>query len=101
MVAVLKLNGSVRVCVDLLQLNQGVKREVHPVFSVNESLAKSEQSKMFSIVGSCRCHLTKNQDTPYGWVCFDRVPFGICSAPKVYQRAMSNILEGIVESYVT
>ena len=54
MVPVLKPNGSssVRVCVDLVQLTPGVKREVHSMFSVDESLAKLGQSKIFSKLGA-------------------------------------------------
>ena len=105
MVPVLKPNGSVRVCVDLVQLNQSVKREAHPMFSVDESLAKLGQSKIFSKLdaNSGFWQMPLDQEsrllttfiTPYGRFCFNRVPFGICSAPEVYQRAMSNILEGI------
>ena len=105
MVPVLKQNGSVRVCVDLVQPNQSVKREVHPMFSVDESLAKLGQSKIFSKLdaNSGFWQMPLDQEsrllttfiTPYGRFCFNRVPFGICSAPEVYQRAISNILEGI------
>ena len=105
MVPVLKPNGSVSVCVDLVQLNQSVKREVPPMFSVDESLAKLGQSKIFSKLdaNSGFWQMPLDQEsrllttfiTPYGRFCFNRVPFGICSAPEVYQRAMSNILEGI------
>ena len=105
MVPVLKPNGSVRVCVDLVQLNQSVKREVYPMFSVDESLAKLGESKIFSKLdaNSGFWQMPLDQEsrllttfiTPYGRFCFNRVPFGICSAPEVYQRVMSNILEGI------
>ena len=105
MVPVLKPNGSVRICVDLVLLNRSVKREVHPMFSVDESLAKLGQSKVFSKLdaNSGFWQMPLDQEsrllttfiTPYGRFCFNRVPFGICSAPEVYQRAMSNILEGI------
>ena len=46
-VVVPKPNGSVRICVDLTHLNKAVQREVHPMFSVDESLAKLGQSKIF------------------------------------------------------
>ena len=47
-VVVPKPNGSVHICVDLTHLNKAVQREVHPMFSVDESLAKLGQSKIFS-----------------------------------------------------
>ena len=47
-VVVPKTNGSVRICVDLTHLNKAVQREVRPMFSDEESLAKLGQSKIFS-----------------------------------------------------
>ena len=37
MVVVPKPNGKVRICVDYTQLNKVVKREIHPMHSVDES----------------------------------------------------------------
>ena len=47
-VPVLKPNGSVRICVDLTHLNKAVQREIHPMPSVDEDLAKLGDSKIFS-----------------------------------------------------
>ena len=33
--------------------------------------------------------------TPFGRYCFQRLPFGITSAPEHFQRRMSALLEGI------
>ena len=44
MVPVLKPDGRVRICVDLTKLNQAVRREIHPMMSVDESLAKLGKS---------------------------------------------------------
>ena len=44
LVSVPKPNGNVRLCVDLTQLNKAVQREIHPMLSVDESLAKLEKS---------------------------------------------------------
>ncbi|XP_062593536.1 uncharacterized protein K02A2.6-like [Saccostrea cucullata] len=40
------------------------------------------------------CHLT-TFITPFGRYCFQRVPFGITSAPEIFQRRMSEILADI------
>ncbi|XP_076049320.1 uncharacterized protein LOC143029995 [Oratosquilla oratoria] len=48
MVNVVKPNGDVRICVDLTPLNKAVKREVHPMASVDENLAKLRGSKVFT-----------------------------------------------------
>ncbi|XP_054765371.2 uncharacterized protein K02A2.6-like [Lytechinus pictus] len=105
MVPVLKPNGSVRICVDLTSLNKAVEREIHPMSSVDESLAKLGKSTIFTkldansgfwqIPLSDESKLLTTFVTPFGRFCFDRLPFGITSAPEVFQRTMSNILEGL------
>ena len=48
MVITPKRNGDIRICVDLTNLNKAVKREVHPMASVDKSLTKVKNSKLFS-----------------------------------------------------
>ncbi len=105
MVCVPKANGNVRICVDFTQLNKGVKREVHPMPSVDESLSKLGQGKVFSKLdansGFWQVPLDEQSKllttfmTPFGRFCFNRLPFGISSAPEIFQRTMSGILEGL------
>ena len=47
-VPVPKPSGDVRLCVDLTQLNRAVQREIHPMPSVDESLAKLGKSRYFT-----------------------------------------------------
>ena len=103
-VPVLKPNGSVRICVDLTHLNKTVQREIHPTHSEDENLAKLGDSKIFSKVDANsgfwqiplddESKLLTTFFTPFGRFCFNRLPFGISSAPKIFQRSMSKILEG-------
>ena len=69
MVVVPKKTGTIRICVDLKPLNENIQREVHPLPTVD--------------------------DTPYGCYCFNKMPFGICSAPEHFQRQMEKILRGL------
>ena len=41
------------------------------------------------------CRLLRKFLTPFGRYYFNRFPFEICSAPKVSQRTMSSVLEGL------
>ena len=105
MVPVPKPNGSIRICVDLTHLNKAVEREIHPMSSVDESLAKLGKSSMFSKLDANsgfwqvpldeESRLLTTFITPYGRFCFNRLPFGIASAPEVFQKTMSTILEGL------
>ena len=48
MVVVPKKSGAIRICVDLKPLNESVKREIHPIPTVDEIMAQLSGSKMFS-----------------------------------------------------
>ena len=48
MFVVPKPSGEVRICVDLTKLNANIKREVHPLPSVDYTLCKIGNSKIFS-----------------------------------------------------
>ena len=105
MVIVPKPNGTVRICVDLTKLNASVCRERHILPSVEETLAQLGDAKVFSkldansgfwqIKLASESALLTTFITPFGRYCFKRLPFGISSAPKVFQRRMSEILNGI------
>ena len=101
-VVVPKPSGAVRICVDLTQLNKAVQREVFPMSSVDKSLAKLGQSKIFTKL-DCKSEfwqvpLSPNSRilttfiTPFGRFCFNRLPFGINSPPEIFQRMMPDIL---------
>ena len=105
MVVVPKKSGNVRICVDLKPLNQSVLREVHPLPKVDETLAQLAGAKVFSkldansgfwqIPLSQSSRLLTTFITPMGRYCFNKLPFGISSAPEHFQRRMSEILAGL------
>jgi len=104
MVVVPKPDGRVRICVDLIKLNQSVRRERHILPSVEQTLAQLGGATVFSKLdansGYWQMELTKQSAllttfiTPYGRYCFNRLPFGITSASEYFQRHMSDILQG-------
>ena len=105
MVVVPKPNGTVRICVDLTKLNQSVCRERHILPSVEQVLAQIGNAKVFSKLdansGFWQIELAQESAklttfiTPYGRFCFNRLPFGITSAPEHFQRRMSEVLQGL------
>ena len=105
MVVVPKSEGRIRICVDLKPLNTNVIREVHPLPTVDETLAQLSGAKRFSKIdansGFWQIPLAKESRplttfiTPFGRYCFNKMPFGISSAPEHFQRRMSQILEGL------
>lgn len=93
----------VRLCVDLTKLNEWVRRERHILPKVDETLAMLEGAKIFTKLdatsGFWQIPLTEESKllttfiTPFGRYAFNRLPFGISSAPEHFQRRMSQMLE--------
>ena len=105
MVIVPKKSGGVRVCVDLKPLNRCVLREYHPLPKVDEVLAQLTGAVMFSKLdansGFWQVPLSEKSRelttfiTPFGRYCYNKLPFGISSAPEHFQRRMHSLLEGL------
>ena len=105
MVVVPKSNGKVRICVDLTQLNQSVRRERHLLPAVDQTLAQLAGARIFSkldansgfwqIPLAAESALLTTFITPFGRFYFHRLPFGISSSPEHFQRRMSETLSGL------
>ncbi|XP_056142138.1 uncharacterized protein pogzb [Lampris incognitus] len=109
MVPVPKKNGEVRICVDLKQLNKVVKRKKYVLPTMDDILPELANAQVFSLLDAASgfWQLPLDEEiaklttfiTPFGRYFFHRVPFGITSAPEIFQREMSKVLqhqEGVV-----
>ncbi|UYV79978.1 K02A2.6-like [Cordylochernes scorpioides] len=109
MVAVPKPGGKVRICVDLTKLNQYIRRENYPLPATEHILGQLGNACYFSKLdansGFWQFGLAKESQklttfiTPFGRFLFKRIPFGISSAPEIFQRKMTQLLgkmEGVV-----
>lgn len=94
---------------DLTKLNGSVRRERHILPSVEQTLAQIDRAKYFSKLdaNSGYWQIELNPDsaklttfiTPFGRLYFNRLPFGITSAPEHFQRRMTEVvgdMEGVV-----
>ena len=80
-------------------------REVHPLPKVDETLAQLAGARVFSkldansgfwqILLSEFSQLPTTFINPVGRYCFNKLPFGISSAPEHFQRRMSELLTGL------
>ena len=105
MVVAPKPNGSERMYVDLMKLNENVMRKRHTMPSVEQTLAQLNEAKLFLKLdansGFWQIPLCKQSTllttfiTPFGRYCFNRMPLGITSAPEHFQHRMSEILQGL------
>ena len=95
----------IRICLVPSDPNKAVKREHYPIPTVEEIAAKIPDAKVFSVLDAKNGHLQKKIDyessllttmnTPLGRYRWLKIPFGIKSAPGLYQRAMDEMVEGI------
>lgn len=95
----------VRVCADLKRLNEGVKRERFILPRLDDATPKLAGAKVFSTLDASSgfwqipldpsCQKLTTFITPMGRFCFKRLPFGIISAPGIFQRLMSALLKGL------
>jgi transposase InsO family protein len=105
MVVVNKPNGSIRVCIDPRDLNPQIKREHYQLPSRDEIFSEVTGAVIFSKLDASHAFwqvkLTENCkklttfNTPFGRYAYDRLPYGLCSAPEVFHKYMSQIFEGI------
>ncbi|XP_064482891.1 uncharacterized protein K02A2.6-like [Ornithodoros turicata] len=105
MIVVPKKTAGVRICVDLTELNRFVLREWYPIPSVEHTLGRLSGARILSKLdansGFWQIPLSKESRllttfiTPFGRFCFNRLPFGVSSAPGHFQRRMREILAGL------
>ena len=104
MVTIVKPN-KLRICIDLRRLNEAVLREHYPLLTVEEVVSRIPGAKYFStfdaVSGFWQIPLDEASsrlttfNTPFGRYKFNRLPFGISSAPEVFQRVMHQMFDSI------
>lgn len=105
MVPVPKKNDKVRICADFTKLNEAVCREKFILPSVEHTLGMLAGARIFSKLdanmGFWQVPLSEESAklttfiTPFGRFYYNRLPFGITSAPEHFQQRMSLVLEGL------
>ena len=102
-VVVKKKSGAIRICTDFKKLNMAVKRERYMIPTIEDTLHKINGSSVFSKLdatsGFWQIPLDESTAklttfiTPFGRFFYKRLPFGISSAPEIFQRTMEDILK--------
>ena len=106
MVVVPKKNGTLRICLDPKDLNCAIQREHYPLPTIEDIATRLHGAKVFSVLdvrnGFWHVKLDESSSllttfhTPFGRYRWKRMPFGISSAPEVFQRRMHELIEGLV-----
>ena len=101
-----KSDGGVQICGDYkITVNRAAKLEKYPIPRIEELFASLSGGKTFSKLDLSHAYLQiplDEQSQPYvtinmhkGLFRYTRLPFGIASAPSIFQRVMENLLQGI------
>ena len=105
-VPVIKSDGSVRICGDYkVTVNQAAKVDHYPIPRIDDLFASLSGGKKFTKLDlshayqqvqldeASRQYVTIN--THKGLFQYNRLPFGVSSAPSIFQRIMETLLQGI------
>lgn len=112
-VPVLKKEGSVRICGDYkLTVNAACVTEQYPLPVIDDIFAALHIGDVYSTLDLRDAYNQIPLDeeskklttisTHKGLFCFNRLPFGVSSAPAIFQRTMENMLRGLtgVQAYL-
>ena len=104
MLVVAKPN-KLRICLDPRDLNKAIRREHYQLPTVEEVVTRLTHAKKFTVVDAKDGCWQKRLDTdssykttfntPFGRYRWKRMPFGICSAPEIWQRTMHEFVEDL------
>lgn len=104
-VPVVKPDGSIRLCGDFkLTANQATELEQYPLPKIEDLFAQLSNGKTFTKLDlrDAYCQLEVDEDTrrflvintQKGLFRYTRLPFGVASAPAIFQREIEKILQG-------
>lgn len=105
MVVAQKPNGQIRLCLDPKDLNVAIRREYYPMPTIEEVSTRLKNARFFTVLDAKngfwqitlddRSSMLTCFNTPFGRYRWMRMPFGINSAPEVWQRTMNQLVEGL------
>ena len=105
MVVVQKKNNKLRIYLDPRDLNRAIMRSHYPLPTIEQVATRLNKAKIFTVLDAktvfWQVRLDQNSsylttfNTPFGRYWWMRMPFGICSAPEVWQQWMNQLNEGL------
>lgn len=104
-VVVTKPNGSIRICLDPVDLNKAIIREPHLIPTIAELSERLNHQQYYTLLdlkdgfyhikldepSSFKCCFA----TPFGLYRFLRCPFGVSSAPELFQKLNEKVFGGL------
>lgn len=111
-VLVQKPSGDLRICLDPKFLNENIRRSHYQLPTIDTVASQLTNAKFFSVLdanaGFWMIPLDKPSSylctfsTPFGRFKFNRLPFGVRSAPEIFHRIVKQTFEDLtgVDSYI-
>ena len=100
-----KPDGSWRVVIDFRALNNLTKRDVYPLPNIEANLAALGKVDRLTVIdllmGFHQCELEESSKaktafgTPWGQMCYTRMPMGLTSSPGAFMRLVDAALRGL------
>jgi hypothetical protein len=100
-----KATGKLRLCLDPFHLNKAILRSHYPMRTIEDIAASLDGAQIFSVLDASQAfyQIKVNEqssklltfNTAFGRYKFLRMPFGISSAPEIWERVMGEVFEGI------
>jgi len=105
-VLVRKKDGGVRWCLDYRDLNNITQKDVFPLPKISECIDKLAGNRLYSCIDLAMGYFqipVKPEhrkytafNTRFGLFEHNRMSFGLCNAPATFQRAMNEVLRGLL-----
>ena len=102
-----KKDGKLRNLPWAKDLNEAIKNEYYPLPTIEEIATWLHGAKVFTVLDVCQgflaCSLGRKSsllttfNTQFGRYKWKQMPFGITSAPEVFQYHMHKVIEGLLE----
>ena len=105
-----KADGSYRPCGDYRKLNSITTRPTFNIPHLFNFVKSLKSSKIFSKIDLRKAYYhvpmtAESRDkttitTPFGNFCFKMMPFGLCGAPSMFMRLMSEVVQGLTNIFI-
>nr|GEW67545.1 reverse transcriptase domain-containing protein [Tanacetum cinerariifolium] len=99
----LRLVTGWRVCIDYRKLNEATRKDYFPLPFMDQMLERLAGNQYYCFLDGFSGYFQilidpKDQENttftcPYGTFAYHRMPFGLCNAPRTFQRPMTRLLE--------
>jgi len=110
LVIVQKTKGQLRICLDPRDLNSAIKREYYIIFTFADIAPKLHEKRIFSVIdrkdGFWHIRLDESScqlctfNSIFARYSYTRLPFGIASAPEMFQQRAYEIFGDIADVFV-